>query len=290
MKPFVAPSPLQEMQLRLTQVRRRLAAKAVLLACARGLWLGATVALWLALLLWIGRELGVWPGAYWVVWPGCAAGAVIFGLLVGLCTGIRRAPTWLSAAATVDAHFGLRDAVVAGLQFAERAGETGLRPMEAMQVTQTLRTLDELDLSAVVRLRVPKSLYGGTLFLAAAAALFAWTIWLGPPPEGAAETVRQADVGAQRPAQRVPVAEPTRRDTVEQLRVAVEWQVAPRGEMRGGRTGARFNETLEQAVRTAAADRPAGLTPSASAAVPDRVPPEYGPIVRRYFQRDRREK
>lgn len=290
MKPFATPSPLQELQQRLTPVRWRLAAKAVLLACARGLWLGATVALWLALLLWIGRELGVWPGAYWVLWPGCAACAMILGLLVGLCMGIRRAPTWLSVAAAVDAHFGLRDAVVAGIQFAERAGQTGLRPMEAMQVAQTLRTLDELDLSAVVRLRLPKSLYGGTLFLAAAAALFAWTIWLGPPQERAAETVREADVGAQRPAQRVPAAEATRRDTVEQLRVAVEWQVAPRGEVPGGRTGLRFDETLEEAVRAAGEGRPAGQASSASAVVPDRVPPEYGPIMRRYFQRDRREK
>jgi hypothetical protein len=287
MKPSPTPSPLQELQQRLTPVRRRLAAKAVLLACARGWWLGAMVALWLALLLWIGRELGVWPGAYWVLWPGGAVGAIILGLLVGLCMGIRRAPTWLSAAAAVDAHFGLRDAVVAGIQFAERAGETGLRPMEAMQVGQTVRTLDELDLSAAVRLRVPKSLYGGTLLLAVAAAVFAWTIWLGPPPERAAETVRQADKEIQPLAQRVPVAEPARRDTVE---MAVEWQVAPRGEVRGGRTGLRFNETLEQAVRAAAADRPAEPTPSASAAVPDRVPPEYRPIVRRYFERDRREK
>lgn len=282
-------SSLQELQRRLAPVRRRLAASAVFRAAARGLWLGATVALWLALLLWIGRELGIWPRTYWILWPGGAACAVVLGVLVGVVAGLRQIPAWLSVAATVDAHFGLRDAVLAAIQFAERAGVAGLRPLEAMQVAQTLRRLDQLDLSAVVRLRLPKSVYGGALSLAAAAALFAWSLWLGPPQERTGETVPQPEAATRTAADTVPVAEPTppTRKTGEQLRATVEWQVAPRGELRGGGTDWRFEGTLEEAVRAAGADRPAAPTSLTPALAPDRIPPEYGPIVRRYFELER---
>lgn len=281
-----ATSPLQDLQLRLSPVRRRVAANAVLLGFARGLWLGATLALVAALAMWTGRQRDLWPGDDWLVWPGAAAIAVMVGLLVGVCTGLRRAPTWLSVAATVDAHFGLRDAALAGLQFAERIGDAKARPMEAMQIAQTLKRLDELDLRAAARVRIPWSLYGGMLSLVAAVGLFAWTISLGPPPQQPGEADRQAVVAAQQPTQEPSATAPPSptRETAERVRETVEWQVAPSGEIPTVRSGMRFDEPLEQAPRAAAATAESSASPVPA---PDQVPPDYRPVVRRYFQQEK---
>ena len=288
-----------EIYVRLTPVRKRQRARAVLCSIGHGLWFGAGAAVLLGvvnvvLLRWplhllYAPGLAEWP-LHQVILPAAAGLILLLGVLLGAWLSTRRMPDWQTAAAAIDAHYRLHDRTTTALRFLDKPDR---KPLEDMQIADCLEHLAGVDPQAVVRVGLPKPLPAGLVLLVAAVAATAAAFVVKPseirPVVPDVETATPAGPIAPEPA--TGTAAPG-----ERLPADVDWRPAPSGRVVANRTNLLAGATLEQVVSQAdqstaiagtGSPEEAGVEggkPPETVLEAELLPLEHRRTIRRYFE------
>jgi hypothetical protein len=140
---------MQEIYDKLTPVQRR----QKLVRMVRLLGIGLVAGSLTAVALTVAGSLLALPILRLASW-----GTIACGPLIALVLAQRSPPTWTDAARAVDTHFRLDDRTQSAVTFLEQGKLSGLY---ALQVSDTAGRLTDLDTTAAVHVRLPKSLIMG---------------------------------------------------------------------------------------------------------------------------------
>jgi hypothetical protein len=204
---------------------------------------------------------------------------------------LRRKRDWRAAAVAVDRHYRLHDRTVTGLEFLAKSER---KPLEERQIVQCTEHLEGVDAKAVVRLDVFRFAIVSAFFVVLCGAAIAFPLVAGPIAR------RPIEVEPQPAPATAPAGEKAAPDAAvidASYAEAVDWQVAPSGEVKVSRAALAGAHTLEEVVfgpdssagpaktdgqprQTEARER----EPLQTVLRGEPIPLEYRRTVRRYFE------
>ena len=244
----------------------------------------------LAALSWAGATTCAWAGLPPVprsVPVVVAIAALAVAPLAGSWLALRRKRDWHAAAVAVDRHYRLHDRTVTALEFIEKSER---KPLEERQIVQCMEHLEGIDTRVVARPAVAGFVLIAVFFVLLGAAAVAFPLTAGPIASPSIEPQPKPS------APIAPVNEKAApgRAADASLAEAVDWQVAPSGEVRVSRAALAAGRTLEEIVfgpdsaaaprQTDAEARRPGPGPPRMALEGEPIPLEHRRTVRRYFE------